>query len=485
MKLVAFAGSSSPDSYNRKLVEYISKNFSSQSVTIEVATIAGIPLFNQDEAKKATPPAVAALNAAIEQADGVIIATPEHNHTLTAALKSTLEWLSFQLHPFTDKPVWLVGASYYDQGTSRAQLVARQVLEAPGVNALVMPGSEFLLANVKQAFTPNGTLKDKRTANFLAAVFNRFCQWVLALRQLATDYQPQTAGAEDLNATHLAPSSVRSVPVNSDDWRRKAAIATHAAFGRDYVLLRHGLMTVEQLDMMLQALPQALQFIAENNQIVYSKPTTSGTAPVPGASLAAGYPKQYHATLQQIIHELRTKEHSEKQVALTQKLNEKYVLQTYQAAVDQMGKYRGVTTWQTDYWQIVEEYLARTNQKVSRDYVVPGADSRSFSTGTPAATQADTTTSASVHQQTAAVQPAPAKQQADTTTSASVHADTATKPAPQVAQKLADTTTSASVHQQHQPAPAPTPTKVAVKPAAEHRQKRYNAAATLPTSVIF
>ena len=61
------------------------------------------------------------LNNKITRADGVIIATPEHNHTISAALKSVLEWLSFEVHPFENKPVMIVGASYYDQGTSRAQ----------------------------------------------------------------------------------------------------------------------------------------------------------------------------------------------------------------------------------------------------------------------------------------------------------------------------------------------------------------------------
>lgn len=60
------------------------------------------------------------LNNKITRADGVIIAIPEHNHTISAALKSVLEWLSFEVHPFENKPVMIVGASYYDQGTSRA-----------------------------------------------------------------------------------------------------------------------------------------------------------------------------------------------------------------------------------------------------------------------------------------------------------------------------------------------------------------------------
>lgn len=99
-------------------------------------------------------------------ADGVIIATPEHNHTVPAGLKSALEWLSFKIHPLENKPVMVVGASYYDQGTSRAQLHLRQILDAPGVNALVMPGNEFLLGKAKEAFDQEDRLIDPRTVDF-------------------------------------------------------------------------------------------------------------------------------------------------------------------------------------------------------------------------------------------------------------------------------------------------------------------------------
>ena len=44
----------------------------------------------------------------------------------------------------------VVGASYYDQGSSRAQLHLRQILDAPGVNAIVFPGNEFLLGKLKK-----------------------------------------------------------------------------------------------------------------------------------------------------------------------------------------------------------------------------------------------------------------------------------------------------------------------------------------------
>ncbi|MFQ8816929.1 MAG: hypothetical protein ACLR70_02125 [Streptococcus thermophilus] len=38
------------------------------------------------------------------------------------------------------KPVMIVGASYYDQGTSRAQVHLRKILEAPGRQCLYTSG---------------------------------------------------------------------------------------------------------------------------------------------------------------------------------------------------------------------------------------------------------------------------------------------------------------------------------------------------------
>ena len=72
----------------------------------------------------------------------------------------------------------IVGASYFNQGTSRAQLHLRQILNAPGVNAVVLPGNEFLLGNAKEAFDENGNLKDQGTVNFLKECLEKFIRFV-------------------------------------------------------------------------------------------------------------------------------------------------------------------------------------------------------------------------------------------------------------------------------------------------------------------
>jgi NAD(P)H-dependent FMN reductase len=181
MKLVGIIGSNAEVSYNRKLMQYIARSYG-DICEVELLEIKDVPLFNQDEDQTQST-IIQLLNQKITQADGVIIATPEHNHTVPAALKSVIEWLSYKIHPLTHKPVMIVGASYYDQGTSRAQLHLRQILDAPGVNAMVMPGNEFLLGNAKQAFDEQGNLKDEKTQAFLRLILEKFVNFIKVVAQ--------------------------------------------------------------------------------------------------------------------------------------------------------------------------------------------------------------------------------------------------------------------------------------------------------------
>ena len=164
MKLVAIVGTNAKQSYNRSLLQFMKKHFASKA-DIEILEITDVPMFNETDDQTDTP-VIQKFNQAISEADGVIISTPEHNHTIPSSLNSLLEWLSFNIHPLDGKPTMIVGASYDVQGSSRAQLHLRQILDAPGVNATVMPGSEFLLGRAHRAFDANGDLINERTVDF-------------------------------------------------------------------------------------------------------------------------------------------------------------------------------------------------------------------------------------------------------------------------------------------------------------------------------
>ena len=95
----------------------------------------------------------------IDEADGVIIGTPEYDHSIPAVLMNALAWLSYGVFPLLNNPVTITGASYGTLGASRAQLQLRQILNAPEIKANVLP-DEFLLLHSLQDFDSSGDLVD-------------------------------------------------------------------------------------------------------------------------------------------------------------------------------------------------------------------------------------------------------------------------------------------------------------------------------------
>ncbi len=194
-KFIAIVGSNSQKSTNRELLKYMKRHFK-DFAEIELVEIKDLPIFKKS-ADKYVPQLAKDIAKKIEDADGVIIATPEYDHSVTAVLSSALAWLSYGIHPFVDKPVMITGASYGSLGSSRAQAQLRQILDSPELKARIMPSSEFLLAHSLQAFDDNGDLKDKDVVKELDGLFQDFLQFVNISKQLnnAKDATKQKAAA--------------------------------------------------------------------------------------------------------------------------------------------------------------------------------------------------------------------------------------------------------------------------------------------------
>ena len=154
--LIGLVGNNAKKSTNRSLIQFMKKHFEDQA-DIEILEVAGLPLFNKPRSGQ-IPQQAQAMADKIEQADGVIIATPEYDLSVPSALSNALAWLSYNVYPFVDKPVMIVGASYGTLGSSRAQQHLRSILNAPVLRAVVMPGNEFLLGHSLQAFNDEGEL---------------------------------------------------------------------------------------------------------------------------------------------------------------------------------------------------------------------------------------------------------------------------------------------------------------------------------------
>ena len=200
IKLIAIVGTNSKRSTNRQLLQYMQKHFADKAV-IELVEIKDIPVFNKP-ADKQVPEAVLDIVAKIEEADGVIIRTPEDDHSIPAVLMSALAWLSYGVFPLLNKPVMITGASYGTLGSSRAQLQLRQILNAPEIKANVLP-DEFLLSHSLQAFDQNGDLVDLDVIQKLDAVFNDFRVFVKITDKLRNAQELLRKDAEEFDWENL------------------------------------------------------------------------------------------------------------------------------------------------------------------------------------------------------------------------------------------------------------------------------------------
>lgn len=182
MKLVAIVGTNSDRSTNRKLLKFMAKHFADRA-DIEVLEIKELPAFNEPEDRTA-PAAIAAFSEKIASADGVIIATPEYDHTIPAPLASVLEWIAYTSRALINKPTMIVGCSLGALGTSRAQAHLRQILDAPELKARVMPGSEFFLGHSEQVLDDDFNLNDFEKVAELEEHFSEFQDFVTITNQI-------------------------------------------------------------------------------------------------------------------------------------------------------------------------------------------------------------------------------------------------------------------------------------------------------------
>ncbi|MDN6294220.1 MAG: NAD(P)H-dependent oxidoreductase [Alkalibacterium sp.] len=195
--LIGLVGTNSSQSTNRKLLQFIQMHFKEEA-TVELMEIKDFPVFNKPS-DSTLPSIIQEAAEKIEKADGVIISTPEYDHAIPASLINALNWLSYDIYPFVDKPVMITGASYGTLGSSRAQAQLRQILDSPELKARIMPSSEFLLNHSLQAFDEENGLKNTDQIEKLTGLFRDFLVFVDLVNQLVQAHGSNKKEAENFS----------------------------------------------------------------------------------------------------------------------------------------------------------------------------------------------------------------------------------------------------------------------------------------------
>jgi len=173
LKVLGISGSLRRDSYNRKALQ-IAKRFAAEAGA-EVAEAdlkeLALPIYDGDIEAQGLPESVLRLKAAVEAADVLLIASPEYNHSISGALKNAIDWLSRQKNSLDGKVAAVFGASTGVFGTARGQLHVRQTLAA--LNVLVIPQPLVYIGMASDAYNPDGSFKNPKTAEVLKRLVER------------------------------------------------------------------------------------------------------------------------------------------------------------------------------------------------------------------------------------------------------------------------------------------------------------------------
>ncbi len=179
--VLGIAGSLRRGSYNRLLVR-AAQRLAPDGLVVHEFDLADVPLFDADVEQRGDPEGVVAWKLAIREADALLIATPEYQHSLPGVLKNALDWASRPPSdpPLARKPVAVMGATTGRYGTARAQADLRKVLAFN--DALILQRPEVMVALAKQAFDADGQLVDEGATRFLRQLLVNLAAWTRQVR---------------------------------------------------------------------------------------------------------------------------------------------------------------------------------------------------------------------------------------------------------------------------------------------------------------
>ncbi|MFI6151293.1 NADPH-dependent FMN reductase [Kitasatospora sp. NPDC051170] len=171
LKILAISGSLRANSHNTALL-HAARKLNPGGMEIEVYEgLREIPPYDFDlDTPDARPAVVQDLRDRITAADGLLIATPEFNYSVSGVLKNAIDWVSTDWTkaeglPLQHKPTAILGAAPTNMGSVRAQLALRQVFVWTHNDVVVKP--EVIVFRSHERFDAEGNLTDEITAGLL------------------------------------------------------------------------------------------------------------------------------------------------------------------------------------------------------------------------------------------------------------------------------------------------------------------------------
>ena len=175
-KILAFAGSTRRDSWNKKLIRVAARAAETAGAEVSLVDLADFPMPFYDgdlEQEEGIPEKGLEFKRLMHEHHGFLISCPEYNSSISGVLKNTIDWASRQaegekpLECFKGKVVTLMSASPGRLGGLRGLVHVRAILG--NIGCIVLP-EQMAVASASEAFAADGQLKDEHQNKQIAGL---------------------------------------------------------------------------------------------------------------------------------------------------------------------------------------------------------------------------------------------------------------------------------------------------------------------------
>jgi len=186
-KILAFAGSTRTDSFNKKLVKIAADGAREAGADVTIIDLRDypMPLYDEDlEKKEGLSSSTRKLKELMSSHHGFLISSPEYNSSISGVLKNTIDWTSRQgddkspMSCFKDKVAGIMSASPGGLGGLRGLVHVRAILENMGV--MVIP-SQAAISKANDVFNLDGTMKNEKQEQQVKKIGTNLAQILLKL----------------------------------------------------------------------------------------------------------------------------------------------------------------------------------------------------------------------------------------------------------------------------------------------------------------
>jgi len=181
LKILGICGSLRKASFNMAALRACNE-LMPQGMALQIASIADLPIFNQDVLDAGMPEPVKRFRAEVAAADGLLIASPEYNFSVPAPLKNAIDWASRPPNQaFHDKPIAIFSAAGGPLGGARVQYDLRRILGQ--LWGHVLPRPEVFIGMAASKIDAQGNLTDETSKKLIGQLMQKLVHKARLMKQ--------------------------------------------------------------------------------------------------------------------------------------------------------------------------------------------------------------------------------------------------------------------------------------------------------------